>query len=105
MTSSQPFRKEPPSPFLPPAIPGIGTSGGVTFILQDRASRDVEFLADNTERFPGRGAQRPELPPQHHAPASVPQVYVDVDRDAVIAQGVDLPTSTGPCRPSWAAHS
>jgi len=34
--------------FSPPAIPGIGTSGGVTFVLQDRAGRDLQFLADNT---------------------------------------------------------
>src|SRR5881275_2031685 len=33
--------------FSPPAIPGIGTSGGVTFMLEDRAGRDPAFLADN----------------------------------------------------------
>src|SRR6266404_697474 len=30
--------------FSPPAIPGVGTSGGVTFVLEDRAGKDVEFL-------------------------------------------------------------
>ena len=30
--------------FSPPAIPGVGTSGGFTFILEDRAGKDVEFL-------------------------------------------------------------
>src|SRR5512137_2360167 len=34
--------------FPPPAIQGVGTSGGVTFILQDRAGKDVAFLAENT---------------------------------------------------------
>jgi HAE1 family hydrophobic/amphiphilic exporter-1 len=29
---------------FPPAIPGIGMSGGVTFILQDRSGKDVAFL-------------------------------------------------------------
>src|SRR6266566_1777664 len=33
--------------FSPPAIPGVGTSGGVTFILEDRAGHDVGFLAKN----------------------------------------------------------
>ncbi|HRI14179.1 MAG TPA: efflux RND transporter permease subunit, partial [Verrucomicrobiota bacterium] len=31
--------------FPPPAIPGVGTSGGVTFILEDRTGQGVEFLA------------------------------------------------------------
>src|SRR2546422_320665 len=30
--------------FSPPAIPGIGTSGGVTFMLQDRSGKDPAFL-------------------------------------------------------------
>ena len=37
--------------FSPPAIPGIGTSAGVTFMLEDRAGRDPAFLAENTEKF------------------------------------------------------
>src|SRR6266576_973535 len=31
--------------FSPPAIPGVGTSGGFQFVLEDRAGRDVPFLA------------------------------------------------------------
>src|SRR5438445_713423 len=30
--------------FSPPAIPGIGTSGGVTFMLEDRSGKDPAFL-------------------------------------------------------------
>src|SRR5919106_2148405 len=37
--------------FSPPVIPGIGTSGGVTFMLQDRVGRDPAFLAEHTEKF------------------------------------------------------
>ncbi len=33
--------------FSPPAIPGVGTSGGFTFVLEDRAGKDVQFLATN----------------------------------------------------------
>ena len=33
--------------FSPPAIPGVGTSGGFTFVLEDRAGKDVQFLAEN----------------------------------------------------------
>src|ERR1700730_4956309 len=31
--------------FSPPAIPGVGTSGGFTFVLEDRAGNDVQFLS------------------------------------------------------------
>ena len=34
--------------FPPPAIPGIGTSGGVTFMLEDRAGRDVRRSSART---------------------------------------------------------
>ncbi len=37
--------------FSPPAIQGVGTAGGVTFILEDRAGKDIDFLADNTDKF------------------------------------------------------
>src|SRR4051812_37084968 len=33
--------------FPPPAIPGVGTSGGFQFILEDRTGKDVAFLANN----------------------------------------------------------
>jgi len=44
--------------FGPPAIPGIGTSGGATFMLEDRSGQGVEFLAQNTERFLQAARQR-----------------------------------------------
>jgi HAE1 family hydrophobic/amphiphilic exporter-1 len=77
--------------FPPPAIPGIGTSGAVTFVLQDRVSRDVGFLAANTDRFLAAARKRPELTDVNTTLlADIPQVYVDVDRARVLAQGVNL---------------
>src|SRR6266508_4461577 len=77
--------------FSPPAIPGIGTSGGVTFMLQDRVGKDPDFLAEQTTRFLTAARKRPEfsllfttlLP-------NVPQLYADVDRDKVLRQGINL---------------
>src|SRR5262249_37337919 len=37
--------------FSPPAIPGVGTAGGFTFVLEDRAGKDIDFLADNLNKF------------------------------------------------------
>src|SRR5207247_875772 len=33
--------------FSPPSIPGVGTSGGFTFVLEDRAGKDLDFLTTN----------------------------------------------------------
>src|SRR5437870_2925296 len=37
--------------FSPPAVPGVGTSGGFQFVLEDRAGKDVKFLSDNLNKF------------------------------------------------------
>jgi HAE1 family hydrophobic/amphiphilic exporter-1 len=77
--------------FPPPAIAGVGTSGGFSLMLQDRAGRSVEYLARNVQRFLEAARQRPELARVHSSLiASVPQVYADVDRDKVLKQEVDL---------------
>jgi HAE1 family hydrophobic/amphiphilic exporter-1 len=47
--------------FPPPAIPGVGTSGGVTFVLQDRSGGTIDFLAKNTQIFMVEARKRPEL--------------------------------------------
>ena len=77
--------------FPPPSIPGIGTSGGVTFMLEDRAGRDPAFLGENLNRFLEAVRKRPEIASATSTflPA-VPQVFIDVDRDKVLKQGVDL---------------
>lgn len=77
--------------FPPPAIPGVGTSGGVTFVLQDRSGRDVDFLAKNTELFLQAARKRPEFATLSTTfLPNVPQVYADVDREKVFKQGIDL---------------
>jgi HAE1 family hydrophobic/amphiphilic exporter-1 len=77
--------------FPPPAIPGVGASGGVTYILEDRSGHDVEFLAENTRKFTEAAKKRPEIARLFTTfLPSVPQVYVNVDRDKVLTQGVQL---------------
>ncbi len=77
--------------FSPPAIPGIGTSGGVTFVLEDRAGKDLDFLDDNLAKFLAAARKRPELAMVSSTfRPSVPQIFVDVDRDKAMRQGVNL---------------
>ena len=77
--------------FPPPAIPGVGTSGGVTFVLEDRSGKGFEFLAGNLAKFMEAARQRPEFASVFTtALPATPQVYVNVDRDQVLQQGVKL---------------
>jgi HAE1 family hydrophobic/amphiphilic exporter-1 len=77
--------------FSPPAIPGVGTSGGFTFILEDRAGNDIQFLANNVNAFMTAARKRPEIAGLSTTfLPSVPQQYVDVDEDKVLKQGVAI---------------
>jgi HAE1 family hydrophobic/amphiphilic exporter-1 len=75
--------------FSPPAIPGVGTSGGFTYVLEDRAGKDVQFLAGNLDKFLAAARKRPEIGTISTTfLPSVPQKFVNVDREKVIKQGV-----------------
>ncbi len=77
--------------FSPPAIPGVGTAGGFTFVLEDRSGKDVAFLASNLNTFMAAARKRPEIGSLSTTfLPSVPQEFVNVDEDKVIKQGVPL---------------
>jgi HAE1 family hydrophobic/amphiphilic exporter-1 len=77
--------------FSPPAIPGVGTSGGFQFVLEDRVGKDVPFLADNLNKFLAAARKRPEIGAISTTfLPSVPQRFIQVDRDKALKQGVRL---------------
>jgi HAE1 family hydrophobic/amphiphilic exporter-1 len=77
--------------FSPPAIPGVGTAGGFTFILEDRSGGSIQFLSNNLNTFLEAARKRPEIASLSTTfLPSVPQKFVDVDRDKVLKQGVNL---------------
>src|ERR1700741_4497713 len=47
--------------FGPPAIPGLGTAGGFTFMLQDRSSGTVAQLSETLDKLALAARKRPEL--------------------------------------------
>jgi HAE1 family hydrophobic/amphiphilic exporter-1 len=78
--------------FAPPAIAGLGTSGGVSLVLEDRSGNaDPSFLTNNLYKFLGAAGKRPEIAAAipTYFPA-VPQLYVDVDREKVAQQQVNI---------------
>lgn len=77
--------------FAPPSIPGVGTAGGFNFVLEDRAGRDIGFLAENVAKFMAEAGKRKELANLSTSfLPSVPQIYVTVDKEKVLKQGVAL---------------
>ncbi|HEV7500145.1 MAG TPA: efflux RND transporter permease subunit, partial [Vicinamibacteria bacterium] len=77
--------------FLPPAIPGLGAAGGFSLWLQDRSGGTVEHLNDNLQKFLEVARKRPEMQNVNSSfRAAVPQLFVDVDRDKALKQGVEI---------------
>ena len=75
----------------PPAIPGVGTSGGFTFVLEDRGGHDVPFLGEQVNKFLAAARKRSEIASitSSFLP-SVPQEFIDVDRDKALKLGVPI---------------
>ncbi|MBF0550848.1 MAG: efflux RND transporter permease subunit, partial [Deltaproteobacteria bacterium] len=48
-------------PVAPPSIPGIGSTGGFEFWIQDTGAGDAGKLQDVTQQFLAKARQRPEL--------------------------------------------
>ncbi len=77
--------------FQPPAIPGLGAAGGFSLWLQDRSGGTPQFLSDNVQKFLEAARKRPELLNVNSSyRAQVPQMFVDVDRDKALKQGVPV---------------
>jgi HAE1 family hydrophobic/amphiphilic exporter-1 len=78
--------------FPPPSIPGVGTSGGVTFVLEDRSGNDdPAFLGKNIGTFLGALKNQPAIVAAipSYLPA-VPQLYAQVDKEKAAQQQVQL---------------
>jgi HAE1 family hydrophobic/amphiphilic exporter-1 len=77
--------------FGPPAIPGLGTAGGFTFMLQDRGGGTVNQLSEMLDKLTLAARKRPEIASVVTTfRPSVPQLYVEVDQDRVLKQGLQF---------------
>ncbi|MEW6314056.1 MAG: multidrug efflux RND transporter permease subunit [Pseudomonadota bacterium] len=77
--------------FAPPPIFGLGNAGGFEFYLQNRGEGGAQRLAEEMGKFLAAANQDPQLAGvQTLWRASVPQLYVDVDRDKAKALGVPI---------------
>jgi HAE1 family hydrophobic/amphiphilic exporter-1 len=77
--------------FLPPAILGIGSSGGFDVMLEDRVGLPLEELAAAATKFMTELGKRHEVTRLNNALRdSVPQLFARVDNAKTLKQGVDL---------------
>jgi HAE1 family hydrophobic/amphiphilic exporter-1 len=77
--------------FGPPPIPGLGSGSGFTMMIQDQAGNSPEYLAKQTADFMETALARPEIGSIFTTfRASVPQRYMEINRDKVLKAGVEL---------------
>ena len=78
-------------PMSPPAIPGIGTTGGFEFWIQDTASGEPARLEELTQKFLAKARQRPELSALNSTfRASAQQLRAEVDREKAALLGLPV---------------
>src|SRR5262249_2155062 len=74
-----------------PEVPGLGTTAGVEINLQNRNGQDIRSFAGKVQEFRQAVNQLPAAGGINTTfRASVPQVFVTVDRTAAKARGVNL---------------
>jgi len=80
--------------FDPPSIPGIGTTGGFEFQVEDLSGRGSAALNDVTQALLAEARKQPELNPQQlfsSFSTSTPQFNYDLDRSKAKLLGLNLP--------------
>jgi multidrug efflux pump len=78
-------------PLFPAAIPGIGTTDGFEFWIQDTGAGDPERLYEVTQKFLARARRRPEFKGLSSSfNASSQQLRVQVDRSKCVLLGVPV---------------
>jgi multidrug efflux pump len=77
--------------FPPPAVSGLGRAGGFKIMVEDRGDLGLQFLQEQTDKLVEQGNKQPGLTGLFTVyKASSPQLFVDVNRDAALSQGVAL---------------
>lgn len=75
----------------PPAVSGLGRAGGLKLMVEDRGDIGLKALQDQTDNLARKAGELPELRGiQNVFNVNAPQLYVDVNRDACFALGVDM---------------
>lgn len=75
----------------PPAIPGMGNTGGFSFMLEQREAGDLASFEENVNKFVAAANQRPEIGMAYtFFNAQTPSYKVNVDREKARRMGITL---------------
>jgi multidrug efflux pump len=75
----------------PPSIPGLGTTGGFEFYIQNRGAGDARATGAAVQAFLAKARQRPELAGVNTTfRAASQQLFVDLDRNRAEVLGVPV---------------
>jgi HAE1 family hydrophobic/amphiphilic exporter-1 len=80
--------------FDPPSIPGLGTTGGFEFQIEDLTGRGSSALSEATQAVIAEARKQPELSAQQlfsSFSTSTPQFNYDLDRNKAKLLGLNLP--------------
>ncbi len=80
--------------FDPPSIPGLGTTGGFEFEVEDLTGRGSAALNEATQALVAEARKQPELSPQQlftSFSTSTPQFNYELDRNKAKLLGLSLP--------------
>jgi hydrophobic/amphiphilic exporter-1 (mainly G- bacteria), HAE1 family len=78
-------------PFNLPPISGLGTTGGFSYVLQDRGGSTPAELAQVMGGLIAQANQEPEIGSAFSTyAANTPQLYLDIDRDKAQVMGVQI---------------
>lgn len=82
--------------FIPPSIPGLGVSSGISVELQDLEGRGTRYLAEESDRLITLLEKSPAISSvTTQFNDGIPQRRLKVKRDKALAMGVDLGTLYG----------
>lgn len=77
--------------FNPPAIPGLGTTGGFDFVIQNRGEGDAGTLEAAARAFIAKARLQPELMGlSTQIRSASPQLFIDVNREKAKSLGIPL---------------
>lgn len=76
-----------------PAIPGLGTAGGFSFVIEDTYGLDPVRLQDALDEMTKAMGTRPEINAQRTMTtfrANVPRIFLNIDRNKAMQMGVNM---------------
>lgn len=75
----------------PPAVPGLGSTGGFSLYIQNKKGASVENMQDTIDKFLAEAQKRPEIQMVYTTfHADTPSYKFDIDREKVQKSGVNL---------------